>query len=45
MDAYQGYHQIPLVREDQNKVSFVTSGGLYAYVVMLFGLKNAGATY
>ncbi|XP_073138060.1 uncharacterized protein [Henckelia pumila] len=27
MDAYQGYHQIPLAREDQDKVSFITSGG------------------
>ncbi|CAA0814755.1 Unknown protein, partial [Striga hermonthica] len=27
MDAYQGYHQIPLYPEDQSKVSFVTSKG------------------
>ncbi|XP_073125188.1 uncharacterized protein [Henckelia pumila] len=27
MDAYQGYHEIPLSLEDQDKVSFVTSGG------------------
>ncbi|XP_073035211.1 uncharacterized protein [Primulina eburnea] len=45
MDAYQGYHQIPLAREDQEKVSFITSGGTFCYVVMPFGLKNAGATY
>ncbi|XP_073137893.1 uncharacterized protein [Henckelia pumila] len=45
MDAYQGYHQIPLALEDQDKVSFVTSGGTFCYVVMPFGLKNAGATY
>ncbi|XP_073130049.1 uncharacterized protein [Henckelia pumila] len=45
MDAYQGYHQIPLAREDQDKVSFVTSEGTFCYVVMPFGLKNAGATY
>ncbi|XP_073035186.1 uncharacterized protein [Primulina eburnea] len=44
-DAYQGYHQIPLAREDQEKVSFITSGGTFCYVVMPFGLKNAGATY
>ncbi|XP_073125757.1 uncharacterized protein [Henckelia pumila] len=24
LDAYQGYHQIPLAKEDKNKVSFVT---------------------
>ncbi|XP_073152557.1 uncharacterized protein [Henckelia pumila] len=45
LDAYQGYHQIPLAREDKDKVSFVTSTGTYCYVVMPFGLKNAGATY
>ncbi|CAA0819825.1 Unknown protein, partial [Striga hermonthica] len=45
MDASQGYHQIPLAVEDQKRVSFVTSKGTYCYVVMPFGLKNAGATY
>ncbi|XP_073064080.1 uncharacterized protein [Primulina eburnea] len=45
MDAYQGYHQIPLAEEDQDKVSFITSEGTFCYVVMPFGLKNAGATY
>ncbi|XP_075473446.1 uncharacterized protein LOC142504473 [Primulina tabacum] len=45
MDAYQGYHQIPMAREDQDKAIFITSGGTFCYVVMPFGLKNAGATY
>ncbi|CAA0831777.1 Unknown protein, partial [Striga hermonthica] len=45
MDASQGYHQISLAREDWKRVSFVTSQGTYCYVVMPFGLKNAGATY
>ena len=30
---------------DQEKTSFVTSQGLFCYKVMLFGLKNVGATY
>ena len=30
---------------DQEKTSFVTSQGLVCYKVILFGLKNAGATY
>ncbi|XP_073119968.1 uncharacterized protein [Henckelia pumila] len=42
---YQGYHQIPLAEEDQDKVSFTTSHGTFCYRVMPFGLKNAGATY
>ncbi|XP_073151849.1 uncharacterized protein [Henckelia pumila] len=29
LDAYQGYHQISLAKEDQDKVSFVTSTGNY----------------
>ncbi|XP_073130850.1 uncharacterized protein [Henckelia pumila] len=45
LDAYQGYHQIPLAKEDKNMVRFVTSTGTYCYVVMPFGLKNVGATY
>ncbi|XP_075473962.1 uncharacterized protein LOC142505021 [Primulina tabacum] len=35
----------PLAVEDQDKMSFITSEGTFCYVVMLFGLKNAGATY
>ena len=30
---------------DQEKISFVTSQGLFGYKVMPFELKNAGATY
>ena len=30
---------------DQEKTLFVTSQGLFCYKMMLFGLKNAGATY
>ena len=45
LDAFQGYHQIPLALEDQEKTAFVTPTGNYHYKVMLFGLKNAGSTY
>ena len=45
MDAFSGYNQILLAKEDQEKIAFVTSQGLYCYRVMPFGLKNAGATY
>ncbi|XP_075521550.1 uncharacterized protein LOC142554758 [Primulina tabacum] len=41
----EGYHKIPLAWEDQDKASFITSGDTFCYVVMPFGLKNAGATY
>ena len=45
MDAFQGYHQIPLALDDQEKTAFVTPIGNYHYKVMSFGLKNAGSTY
>ena len=45
LDAFQGYHQIPLAFDDQKKMSFVTLVRNYHYKVMYFGLKNAGSTY
>ncbi|XP_042410062.1 uncharacterized protein K02A2.6-like [Zingiber officinale] len=45
LDEYQGYHQVSLARDDQEKVSFITADDAYCYNVMPFGLKNAGATY
>lgn len=45
LDAFQGYHQIPLASDDQEKTAFVTPIRNYHYKVMPFGLKNAGSTY
>ena len=45
VDAFQGYHQIPLAVDDQEKTAFVTPIGNYNYKVMPFGLKNASSTY
>ena len=45
LDAFQGYHQIPLALDDQEKTAFVTPVGNYHYKVMPFGLKNASSTY
>ena len=45
LDAFQGYHQIPLALDDQEKTVFVTPIGNYYYKVMPFGLKNTGSTY
>ena len=45
LDAFQGYHQIPLALDDQEKIAFVPPTGKYHYKVMPFGLKNAGSTY
>ena len=45
LDTFQGYHQIPLALEDQEKTAFVSPTGNCHYKVMSFGLKNAGSTY
>ena len=45
LDDFSGYHQIPMHPPDSEKTSFITPHGLYCYNVMLFGLKNDGATY
>ena len=45
LNAFQGYHQIPLALDDQEKIDFVTSVGNFNYKVMPFSLKNARSTY
>ena len=45
LDTFQGYHQISLALEDQEKTAFMRPIGNYHYKVMSFGLKNAGSTY
>jgi ribonuclease HI len=45
LDAYSGYHQIKMKESDQLATSFITLFGMYCYVTMSFGLRNAGATY
>jgi hypothetical protein len=45
LDAYSGYNQIKLKKEDEEKTAFITPYDVFCYQVMPFGLKNAGATY
>src|SRR5579883_831541 len=47
LDGNAGYNQIFIAEEDVSKTAFVCPGfvGLFEWVVMTFGLKNAGATY
>jgi hypothetical protein len=47
MDGNTGYNKIFMVLEDIHKTAFRVPGvmGLFEYMVMTFGLKNAGATY
>ena len=47
MDGNASYNQIFMAEEDIAKIAFRCPGaiGLFEWVVMTFGLKNAGATY
>ena len=45
LDAFQGYHQIPLALPDQEKTTFQDPIGNFHYWMMPFSLKNAGSTY
>jgi hypothetical protein len=45
MDGFSGYNQIQIHPADQYKTAFTTPWGTFAYRVMPFGLKNAGATF
>ncbi|XP_074296887.1 uncharacterized protein LOC141627548 [Silene latifolia] len=45
MDCTAGYNQIQMAPEDQEATAFRTPKGIFCYIVMPFGLKNAGATY
>lgn len=45
LDSYSGYHQVFMVKEDEEKTSFITLFGTYFFIRMPFGLKNAGTTF
>ncbi|GKV28927.1 hypothetical protein SLEP1_g37913 [Rubroshorea leprosula] len=45
LDTSSGYHQVQLLLDDQEKTAFYAGDAIYYYVMMPFGLKNAGATY
>ena len=45
LDAYSGYHQIFMKKEDEEKTAFITPCGTYCFVRMPFGLKSVGLTF
>ncbi len=45
LDAYSGYHQISMAKEDEEKTAFITPFGVFCYVKMPFGLITAGKTF
>jgi hypothetical protein len=45
LDAYSGFHQIHISREDKEHTAFITVDDLFCYVSMPYGLKNALFTF
>ena len=45
IDAFSGYHQIPMFQLDEENATFVTPRWLYCYKIIPFGLKKSSATY
>jgi hypothetical protein len=45
VDAYSGFHQIPMSRGDEEHTAFITVDVLFYYVSILYGLKNALPTF
>ena len=42
---FSGYHQVIIMKEDRDKMTFILERGCYQYTVMPFGLKNAPAIF
>ena len=45
LDGFNGYNQIQIAPEDQDKITFTCLWGTFAYRVLPFGLCNSLATF
>lgn len=45
LDLYKAYHQLAVAEEDVSKTAVITPFGLFEYLFMTFGLRNASQTF
>jgi hypothetical protein len=45
LDAYSGYHQFSMAKEDEEKTTFITPFSVFCCIKMPFGLITAGNTF
>ena len=45
LDLWKCYHQVPVLEADIHKTAVVTPFGLFEFLLMPFGLRNAGQTF
>ncbi len=45
LDGFFGYHQIMIIPKNRYKIAFITDWGIFVWIVMPFGLRNAPPMY
>ena len=45
LNLQKGYYQVPVEQENIQKTAIITPFGMFKFLVMLFGLQNAGNTF
>ena len=45
LDGLNGYNQVRMHLDDQEKTAFITDWGVYVVVIMMFGLKTTPTTF